>query len=50
MRLNSDFLESLQSYLKQKRQHAHRVIHRFRVTYEIEKGPKGLQAANVNAA
>jgi len=30
MRLNSGFLESLQSYLKQKRQHAHRVIHRFR--------------------
>jgi len=30
MRLNDGYLESLQTYLKQKRQHAHRVIHRFR--------------------
>jgi sucrose synthase len=30
MRLNGGYLESLQTYLKQKRQHAHRVIHRFR--------------------
>jgi sucrose synthase len=30
MRLNDGFLELLQTYLKQKRQDAHRVIHRFR--------------------
>jgi sucrose synthase len=30
MQLNGGYLESLQAYLKQKRQHAHRVIHRIR--------------------